>query len=366
MRSACLIPYCPFPVDTGARLIFNKHLKFLLDLGECSVLSAKMKPVGYGWSPEHENGLRNLGYSLHFVRHSAETFIPRAYGIGYALFFKALKMEKAFGHSNPYHRYAFDSEWLYQKTKSLDLCEIHYSYWARLETACPKVVIVHDLWSDIMWEGSGRETQELGRADLLVTVSHDDKVKLLERGLKNVHWSPPCIEEMGFDDSCDIVVVGSGNRHNIEGLEWLKAGLGTDCPARIHCYGAISRHVQDDVRFIAHGPYGDASEPYRQCGIVLMLTSGGTGLQIKGVEALAAGRAIIARKGAMRGLPNDQIGWIEVDGPEEMKDMMRTLSDYHELRNQLMERARRYYHRHLEKHNTIRLLNTKYTEICRQ
>lgn len=365
IKSACLLPYCPVPVDSGARSIFNKHLTFLRDLGRCSILSAKRRPVGYGWSAEAENELLGYGHEITFRKASVSSIIPRSYGIAYALLFKALKQEKAFGHSNPYHRYAFDSNWLYQQTKGVDLCEIHYSYWARLDTACPKVVIVHDLWSDIMWEGAEKETAELNGADLLVTVSYDDKAKLSERGLRNVHWSPPCIAENSFEDSSEVVVVGSDNRHNIEGLDWLKKGLNWNISSKIHCYGALDRHVEGDGRFIAHGSYRQALDPYRRCGIVLMLTKEGTGLQIKGVEALAAGRAIIARQGAMRGLPRDQIGWIEVDSPEEMEERLIALVGDRNLRIKTMEKAHAYYQRHLEQNGILSSLRRKYLEIRR-
>ena len=291
--------------------------------------------------------------------------VPRLFGLIYALFFKALKQERAFGHSNPYHRYAFDSNWLYQQTSGFDLCEIHYSYWARLNTACPKVVIVHDIWSDLMWGGTEKETAELSSADLLVTVSYDDTLKLLSRGLKNVHWSPPCIEAGEYEDSIDTAVVGSGNRHNVEGIDWLRRGLKKEFPLKIHCFGSIGSHIEADSRFVNHGRYDLASEPYRRCGVVLMLTTGGTGLQIKGVEALAAGRAIIARKGAMRGFPRDTVGWIEVDTTEEMEEKLLTLRRDFKLRAKMMGQARDYYMTHLHKRVVLENLKKEYLKILR-
>lgn len=363
MRSACLLPYCPIPVNNGARSIFKKHLTFLGSLGKCLILSSRTRPVGFGWCAKTENKLLDQGYSLSFSKPTKSDIFYRFYGIIYAIFFKMLKQEKAFGHSNPYHRFAFNSDWFYKQTKGVDLCEIHYSYWARLRTGCPKIVIVHDLWSDIMWEGSKIETAELLKADLLVTVSYDDKIKLLKNGIKNVHWSPPCIDKNYFDDSNDIAVVGSDNRYNVEGLAWLKNGLKRKAKEKIHCYGAIGSHVKGNKMFIPHGQYKQTTDPYRQCGIILMLTKEGTGIQIKGVEALAAGRAIIARKGAMRGLPNDDIGWIEVDTPEELEEKLMALVGDDHFRMQMMARAHAYYMRHLEKNSVLSELKDKYFEL---
>lgn len=79
-----------------------------------------------------------------------------------------------------------------------------------------------------------------------------------------------------------------------------------------------------------------------------MTTALGMGVQVKGIEALAAGRAIIARKGAMRGLPRANIGWIEVDTPQEMIEAARRLQTDHAARHAQMAAAREYYHVHLE------------------
>lgn len=190
MKSVCLLPYCPLPTNSGARAVFRKHMDFLRSQGECTIVSAKNLPVGGGWLPQYEKDCRDSDFRLIF-RDPRRT-VSQWFGIAYAAFFKILRMERAFGHSNPYHRYAFPADWWYSCTKSADIAEIHYSYWARLPSACPKVVVVHDLWLDIMWEGGKREISELQSADLVVTVSATDRDKLIKNGLKNVHreYSP--------------------------------------------------------------------------------------------------------------------------------------------------------------------------------
>ncbi len=332
-------------------------------MGDCSILSAKARPVGFGWSQSAIQELIGQGYSVSFTERGLRNVIQRYYGLLYASFFKLLKFERAFGHSNPYHRYAFDPEWLYDNTMGKDLCEIHYSYWARFRTACPKVVIVHDLWSDIMWEGPTQETKELAEADLLVTVSYDDLKKLVARGLKNVHWSPPCVAEKQFPDTSDVCVVGSANRHNIEGLQWLRKGLNNGVGGSVKCYGEIGKIVQTDQRFLSLGRYKDLYDPYEKCGIVLMLTTGGTGVQIKGVEALASGRAVVARKGAMRGLPTDPAGWIEVDTVVDMCRVLKELQNDTIARRAAMERARTYYRKHLHRDLIMNSIKQKYEKL---
>jgi glycosyltransferase involved in cell wall biosynthesis len=100
--------------------------------------------------------------------------------------------------------------------------------------------------------------------------------------------------------------------------------------------------------FEPRGRYVDAMDPYRECGIILMLAVGGTGVQIKSIEALAAGRAIIARRGAMRGIPDGHGAWIDVDTPEEMREAATRLRSDTEARRAQMAAAREYCHAHLD------------------
>ena len=81
---------------------------------------------------------------------------------------------------------------------------------------------------------------------------------------------------------------------------------------------------------------------------MLMTTTLGMGVQVKTIEALAAGRAIIARRGAMRGIPDGEGAWIEVDTPEAMlAEAARLLKDT-EARETQGQRAHAYYRQHLD------------------
>jgi glycosyltransferase involved in cell wall biosynthesis len=100
--------------------------------------------------------------------------------------------------------------------------------------------------------------------------------------------------------------------------------------------------------FKGFGFYDDAMEPYRKCGIILMPTSLGMGVQIKGIESLAAGRAIVARRGAMRGIPMGNGAWIEVDSAKEMRDVAMRLHEDTKARFSQMAAAKEYYRRHID------------------
>ena len=111
------------------------------------------------------------------------------------------------------------------------------------------------------------------------------------------------------------------------------------------------------------GLYKDWTHPYEQCGVILLASSGGTGVQIKAVEALACGRAIVARKGAMRGLPENDGAWVEVSEPEEMALEAIRLSSNKSAREELSARARQYYERHLDSRRISAQLKQLYSEL---
>ena len=346
LKSIMLLPYCPLPVDQGAKAEMGKTLECLRELGPCTLLSARRRPVGMGWSPAAIDELKRRGFGLAFEddEHVRRLRPGWAWGMAYAAACKTLGLERAFGHANPYHRLAFDPDWFARHSQSADLALIHYSYWARLPCACPKVVVLHDLLSDIMWGGAQTETRDLKSAALVVVISKQEEIRLRERGIARTVWSPPFVAAEELPDSDRIGIIGSSNAFNREGLRWL--GTAEDLPP-VKVFGQLSRFASRRG-FEPMGRYDHAMDPYRQCGIVLMTTSSGTGVQIKTIESLAAGRAIVARRGAMRGIPPGDGAWIVVDTPEEMWAAARRLAQDRAARARQMAAARDYYRAHLD------------------
>jgi glycosyltransferase involved in cell wall biosynthesis len=356
-----LLPFSPLPCDSGARNEIWKHLLALRELGPCSVLSAGARPVGCGWDAGALARMRAMGFEVVLREETDRRRAGHAAGIAYAAACKALGLERAFGHANPYHRFAFHPAWWRRRTEGADLAVVHYSYFARLPCRCPKAVVLHDLLSDTMWGSSRRETRELRSCDLVVAISAEETERLRERGVERVLWSPPAVEPALLPDSERVGVVGSANRFNVEGLAWLQgaaraAGLG----ARV--YGALAGHARPPFERV--GSYTGARQPYRDCGILLMCAAGGTGVQIKGVEALAAGRAIVARRGAMRGLPAGEGAWVEVDTPAQMIEAARALAGDAAARERLYAAARAYYDRHLDHARIARELRDAYAALA--
>lgn len=346
MKSTLLLPYCPIPADHGGKVEMWKMLECLRELGPCTILSARTRPVGMGWTVSALDNLKKRGFEVIFREdNEPRRFrLGRAWGMAYAAGCKALGMEKAFGHANPYHRLAFDPKWVAAHAESADLAVFAYSYWAGFPVACPKAVLLLDLWSDYMWGGTRAETRDMKTADLVIVISKQEERSLHERGITRTLWSPPFVAAQELSDSGRVGLLGSANAFNREGLRWLGTGLSV---APIQVFGQLAAFASGPG-LEPVGRYADAMDPYRACGIILMTTVQGMGVQIKSIEALAAGRAIVARCGAMRGIPPGNGAWIEVDTPEEMRAAAQRLQKDAVARHAQMAAAREYYRAHLD------------------
>lgn len=362
MKSVVLTPYCPLPVDSGAKAEMCKHLDLLLSMGDCTIVSAATRPVGMGWNTENKEQLirRGFGLRLREKMHPFRNWQQWA-GLGYGVMCKGFKLERAFGHANPYHRHAFPTDFLFECSRTADLAVINYSYWGRLPTACPKVLVLHDLLSKWMWGNHRYEAEELQKADLLVVISKDEEIELRKRGFTNIIWSPPLAQPSEFPINEQVCIVGSANFANREGLRWLHQSP-QPSSLSLAIYGSLSQFITwPETRKIVR--YANNNQPYQECGIMLLPTALGMGVQIKAVEALAAGRAIVARKGAMRGLPSGEGAWLEVNSPAEMWAASERLSKNTQLRRQQAAQARAYYRQYLDANEIHAQLRQAYCKL---
>jgi len=363
MKSVVLMPYCPWPAQTGTKVEMMKHMEMLKSLGSCTVASAQGRPVGFGWTKEARRELIRQGYTLIFQEEALGGKTPMQWlGMAYGAFCKALKMNKAFGHANPYHRFAFSETWWREVTRGADLAVMQYGFWVRFKTTCPQVVILHELLSNYHWGGTRKETRELRQANLVIVVGHDEEQALRERGLPNVIWSPPAVPPMNLPLSPEVGIIGTMDPQNMEGLSWLEKSTHGEPPI-VFVYGGMAKAVS--APFLKPiGRYEERFEPYRHCGIFLMTRDDRPGLQIKAVEALACGRAIVARKGSMRGLPVGKGAWIEVNSPDEMLTVAKNLRDDQKARETLAAVARRFYCQHLEEKQVLLRLREAYKRLA--
>jgi len=365
MKTLCLVPYCPWPATTGTKVEMMKHLQVLRDLGQCTIVSARSKPVGFGWTDRTMADLQNMGFKLVFREDTCSKTTWNFFGIAYAAIAKLMRFDKAFGHSNPYHRWAFSKPWLKELSRSYDLCVMQYSFWADFDLQCRKAIVVHELLSNYHWWGDGKELRDLSKADLVLVVGKDEETKLKRNGLNNVHWSPPAVRQGNSFITKEVGLIGTKAPQNLEGLRWLEsAGIKTQ--VKVQVFGNLAEEVRADF-LVSVGRYGAHDEPYKACGILLLTRPDRPGLQIKAVEALAHGRAIVARRGSMRGLPEvDKTGdkaWITVDSPQEMLEVAARLQADQKERESLAIQARSYYKRYLDFDSVTEALRVQYRSL---
>lgn len=363
MNTLALVPYCPWPPDTGTRVEMLKHLEVLKGLGQCTIISARKKPVGFGWSDDAIAEMQLRGFSVEFRESGCSVSFPNILGIVYASVFKGLGMERAFGHSNPYHRLAFSKNWLYRLSKGYDLCVMQYGFWAGFPLQCPKAVVVHELLSNYHWEGSARETKDFATADLVVVVGRDEEILLRSRGVKSVLWSPPAVKSVDYPACSKVGLIGTKAPQNIEGLRWLEKANPPES-FKIHVYGSLAQETKKAM-FVPEGRYERQGEPYENCGVLLLTRPDRPGLQIKAVEALAYGRVIVARRGSMRGLPEGDDAWITVDSPREMIEVAAGLQNDHQKIELLALKAKAYYKKYLDNELILDSLRAAFTSLVK-
>jgi hypothetical protein len=347
MNVVMWMPYCPLPADHGGKNVMLDCARLLKELGEVRLLSAATRPVGAGWTPERVTQLEDEGFEI-VLR---ETDLPRRSarmwcGLAWGALCQGLKLKKAFGHANPYHRWSVPLSWWKTHTADADLVVVAYSFWAHLPTPCPKVLLLLDLWSDTTWTHVRRETRDIASCDCVLVISTEEEATLNARGIPQTLWHPPHVPLSNFPVDSAVGLVGSNSAYNREGLSWL-AATSDDASVRVRVYGSLAAQAKAKL-FEVVGRYETDAQPYAECGIMLMTTTLGMGVQVKTIEALAAGRAIIARRGAMRGIPEGEGAWIEVDTPEAMlAEAARLLKDT-EAREAQGQRAHAYYRQHLD------------------
>jgi hypothetical protein len=158
------------------------------------------------------------------------------------------------------------------------------------------------------------EAEELRKADLLIGIQQDETALLHDMCPDAITVTtghvPPRTEAVGSpEDSRNLLFIANYYNPNTRGL---KAFLEQDWPAlheagaTLTVIGKVCTDFTQDVDGAAFlGPVDDLDEYYAQAAVVLNLASYGTGLPIKTVEALAAGKVVLTRHTCCEGLPDD-------------------------------------------------------------
>ena len=131
-----------------------------------------------------------------------------------------------------------------------------------------------------------------------------------------------------------LLIIGSDNDVNIHGVRWFLAEVWpaviADRPdARLRVAGKVCAHLNATAGVELCGVVADLGAVYSGSSLVLNPLRGGTGLKIKGAEALGAGRAVVSTPSAALGLERAVGRGLVVcaSAPEMASTVLSLLSD---------------------------------------
>lgn len=209
---------------------------------------------------------------------------------------------------------------------ALVLCD--YAYLAPMApyalAAAPSAIIMHDLISARVADSKETATQKvaqmsaaeefalLGQSDAVVAIQAEEAQRVAEalpgrRVLVAAHGVPVApAAQPGEDDA--LLFVGSNTAPNIVGLEWFFAEVwplvrAKRPGARLKVAGSVARGLgaaPEGVSFL--GVVDDLAPLYAEAGVVISPLYTGSGLKIKLIEALAAGKAVVGTSVTAQGV----------------------------------------------------------------
>lgn len=209
---------------------------------------------------------------------------------------------------------------------ALVLCD--YAYLAPMApyalAAAPSAIIMHDLISARVADSKETATQKvaqmsaaeefalLGQSDAVVAIQAEEAQRVAEalpgrRVLVAAHGVPVApAAQPGEDDA--LLFVGSNTAPNIVGLEWFFAEIwplvrAKRPEARLKVAGSVARGLgaaPEGVSFL--GVVDDLAPLYAEAGVVISPLYTGSGLKIKLIEALAAGKAVVGTSVTAQGV----------------------------------------------------------------
>jgi glycosyltransferase involved in cell wall biosynthesis len=152
--------------------------------------------------------------------------------------------------------------------------------------------------------------------------------------------------------SIDFLYVGNNNPGNERSILWFLNEVTPRLDDRysITIVGGIARHLKETRptlfdRFERYfvGEVDDVVSYYQRSAVVFIPTTFGTGTSIKAIEALAAGKPVVATAAAMRGLPADAISAAVHVANDDSAAFAASMVDLHRRRHELGQESRKLY-----------------------
>jgi succinoglycan biosynthesis protein ExoO len=193
-------------------------------------------------------------------------------------------------------------------------------------------VIMHDLMSARVADAAETNTVRidaaaefrlLDMADAIVAIQHEEAAQVRaqlprKRVITAPHSSAPADAPQPGKDNL-LFFVGSNTAPNIVGLEWffrdIWPRIRAERPAaRLKVAGSVSRALAAAPEGVGLlGVVSDLAPLYAEAGVVISPLYTGSGLKIKLIEALAAGKAVVGTNITAQGVATQVEGAMEVE-----------------------------------------------------
>lgn len=298
-------------------------------------------------------GMQTLGYTVDFLyfalnRAASEKQMRDILGKEHYFFLSVPKIKKGFFYKHtkgcfwerfvPQNR--VDVKYLSEVNKRVqgllkrykhDVLWLEYPYQSRIlektSDSVIKVIDTHDKFAYRNYKSFpyvhrvvdysltfGGERKALGRADYVIAIQKEEKSyynRLLKGKKTNVITIGDNHEivKNSLSKSSDICFIGSGNRFNVDGINWFINNVfplilkrASDC--RLVIVGKICKEisVEQNTNVELLGVVDDIEEIYANCRLVINPVRTGTGLNIKAIEAIAHCKPLVSTAIGARGL----------------------------------------------------------------
>lgn len=264
--------------------------------------------------------------------------------------------------------------------KKYDAIWMQYLYQSgilrNIEPSVYKIIDTHDIFAhrNRIYQKKGRipegfyvtrrqEKRALSRSDLTVAIQENEEVYF--RNLLN-HSSTQCItlgdmvefHKGKVTDNKVFGFIGAENDANVLGIEWLIKNilpivLEKEPDSRCIIAGGICDLIKDSPYYKKMGRVGNLQEYYEQISFSINPIQNGTGLNIKGIEALSYGKPLVSTQVGAKGLLNAESAMIVCKGAEEFIDAIVLLLKDRERRQSMSQAAERFIYKYNEKNQAI-------------
>lgn len=233
------------------------------------------------------------------------------------------------------------------KKKKYDIIWMQYMYQSKIlsniDSSIYKIIDTHDIFAhrNLMFQRKGRipegfyitrrqEKMSLSRSDLVVAIQEKEEEYFRHLLEKSSTRSITIGDMVEFRKSKKVGkkifgFIGAENDANVLGIEWLVKNvlplvLQKEPDSKCMIAGGICDLVDDSSYYVKLGRVKSLQEYYDQISFSINPIQNGTGLNIKGIEALSYGKPLISTRVGAKGLADAKNAMTVCEGAKEFAD----------------------------------------------